>query len=305
MSAVMHYACDEAHAEAVRAEIVARAARFAHERFGRPGEFVPGRTPIPASGKVIGAAEIATAVDAVLDGWLTEGRFNAAFEERLAAFLGVAHVRTVNSGSSANLVACATLCSPRLGERALKPGDEVITVAAGFPTTVNPLLLYGLVPVFVDIGLPTFNIRADLIEAAVGPRTRAIVLAHTLGNPFDIDAVLDIARRHDLWVIEDCCDALGATWESEGRMCRVGGFGHIGTVSFYPAHHITTGEGGAVFTRDAELARILESVRDWGRDCWCKPGAENTCGKRFGCSAICPAGMTTSTPIRSWVSISR
>lgn len=239
--------------------------------------FRPGSDPVPPSGKVVGTPELLGLVDASLDGWLTTGRHNQAFESRLGTWLGRRHVRTVNSGSSANLVAVSALTSHLLGDRALRPGDEVITVAAGFPTTVNPLLIHGLVPVFVDIDIPTYNIDPAKLEAAVSPRARAIVLAHTLGNPFNLDAVMDLARRHHLWVMEDCCDALGATWQ--GR--HVGTFGHIGTLSFYPAHHITMGEGGAVFTDDDILVRAMESIRDWGRDCWCAPGRDNTCGKRF------------------------
>ncbi len=243
----------------------------------RPVPFVPGKTVIPPSGKVIGSRELELLVDSSLDGWLTTGRFNDAFERRLGRFLGRRYVRTTNSGSSANLLAMSALTSPLLGERALRPGDEVITVAAGFPTTVNPALQNGLVPVFVDVSLPTYNIDPRLIEAAVSERTRAIMIAHTLGNPFDLDAVMDVARRHDLWVVEDCCDALGSTYRDR----KVGTFGHIGTLSFYPAHHITMGEGGAVFTDDDLLRRAVESLRDWGRDCYCAPGRENTCGKRF------------------------
>ena len=243
-----------------------------------PKAFEPGTSVVPPAGKVLGASEIQNMVEAALDGWLTTGRFNDKFEASLAQFLGVRFVRTVNSGSSANLLAVAALTSTKLGDRALKPGDEVITVAASFPTTVNPILQYGLVPVFVDVTLPTYNIDASQIEAAVGPRTRAIVIAHTLGNPFDLDEVMRIARKYNLWVVEDCCDALGSTYA--GKL--VGTFGHIGTLSFYPAHHITMGEGGAVFTQDAELQRIVESFRDWGRDCWCPPGHDNTCRNRFG-----------------------
>ena len=217
-------------------------------------------------------------VEASLDGWLTTGRFNAAFELKLAAFLGVRHAITVNSGSSANLIAFQILTSPRLGERAIRPGDEVIGVAAGFPTTVNPILQFGAVPVFVDIELGTYNIDPALIEAAIGPRTKAIMLAHTLGNPFNLKVVRELCDRYGLWLIEDCCDALGSTYE--GRL--VGGFGDLGTLSFYPAHHITMGEGGAVFTDSPLLKRIVESFRDWGRDCYCAPGEDNTCGKRFG-----------------------
>jgi CDP-6-deoxy-D-xylo-4-hexulose-3-dehydrase len=243
-----------------------------------PQPFVPGQTPVPPAGKVIGAPEIRNLVEASLDGWLTTGRFNGEFERRLARFVGVRHALTVNSGSSANLVALSTLTSPRLGERAIRPGDEVIAVAAGFPTTVNPILQHGATPVFVDVSLPTYNIDVDQIEAAITPRTKAIMLAHTLGNPFDLDAVLSLARRHGLWLVEDCCDALGSTYK--GRM--VGTFGDLATLSFYPAHHITMGEGGAVLTNEPRLKRIAESFRDWGRDCFCDPGKDNTCGKRYG-----------------------
>ena len=242
-----------------------------------PAAFVPGRTAVPPSGKVIGARELELLVESSLDGWLTTGRFNDAFERKLSQFLGRKHVRTTNSGSSANLLAMTALTSHLLGDRALKPGDEVITVAAGFPTTVNPTLQNGFVPVFVDVTLPTYNIDPERIEAAVSPRTRAIMIAHTLGNPFDLDAVMDVAKRHNLWVVEDCCDALGATYRDR----KVGTFGDIGTLSFYPAHHITMGEGGAVFTDDDVLRRAVESIRDWGRDCYCAPGKDNTCGKRF------------------------
>lgn len=242
-----------------------------------PKPFVPGESPVPVSGKVIGTNELQLMVEASLDGWLTTGRFNALFEQRLAAFLGVRHAITVNSGSSANLVAFSTLTSPRLRARAIKPGDEVIGVAAGFPTTVNPILQFGAVPVFVDVDLATHNIDAGRIEAAISPRTKAIMLAHSLGNPFNLDVVTEVCRKHGLWLIEDCCDALGATYN--GRM--VGSFGDIATLSFYPAHHITMGEGGAVFTNNAELKLIAESFRDWGRDCYCAPGKDNTCNKRF------------------------
>jgi CDP-6-deoxy-D-xylo-4-hexulose-3-dehydrase len=239
--------------------------------------FSAGDTVIPPTGKVIGKAEILNLVEASLDGWLTTGRFNSAFEARLAKFLGVGHAITVNSGSSANLIAFSTLTSPKLGNRAIKPGDEVITVAAGFPTTVNPIVQNGAVPVFVDVDIPTYNIDVTRLEAALSDRTRAVMLAHTLGNPYEVQRVADFARRHNLWLVEDCCDALGSTFE--GRL--VGTFGDIGTLSFYPAHHITMGEGGAVFTSNPELKLIAESFRDWGRDCYCAPGKENTCGKRF------------------------
>ena len=242
-----------------------------------PQPFAPGMTAVPPSGKLIGAQELKNMVDAALDGWLTTGRFNDQFEIELAKFLGVKHLITVNSGSSANLVAFNTLTSPKLGARAIKPGDEVIGVAAGFPTTVNPILQFGAVPVLVDVELGTYNIDASKIEAAITPKTKAIMLAHTLGNPFNLDAVVDICKKHNLWLIEDCCDALGSTYK--GQM--VGSFGDIGTLSFYPAHHITMGEGGAVFTNNAELKLIAESFRDWGRDCYCAPGKDNTCSKRF------------------------
>jgi CDP-6-deoxy-D-xylo-4-hexulose-3-dehydrase len=242
-----------------------------------PEPFVPGESAVPVSGKVIGALELQFMVEASLDGWLTTGRFNAQFEQRLAEFLGVKHLITVNSGSSANLVAFSTLTSPRLGNRAIKPGDEVIGVAAGFPTTVNPILQFGAVPVFVDVELATHNIDANKIEAAISPKTKAVMLAHSLGNPFNLDVVVALCKKHGLWLVEDCCDALGATYH--GQM--VGTFGDISTLSFYPAHHITMGEGGAVFTNNHELKLIAESFRDWGRDCYCPPGNDNTCGKRF------------------------
>lgn len=262
--------------QALRREILALVEQYAQLSCA-PAPFIPGDTAIPPSGKVIGAAELKNMVEASLDGWLTTGRFNRQFEAALAQVLGVKHVLTVNSGSSANLVAFSALTSPRLGDRAIRPGDEVIGVAAGFPTTVNPVLQFGAVPVFVDVDIPTYNVDPALIEAAITPRTRAIMLAHTLGNPFNLDVVTALCRKHGLWLIEDCCDALGATYQ--GR--KVGTFGDIGTLSFYPAHHITMGEGGAVFTNNDELRRIAESFRDWGRDCYCEPGRDNTCNKRF------------------------
>lgn len=240
--------------------------------------FTPGQTDIPASGKVLGREEFRNLVDASLDGWLTTGRFNEQFERDLAKTLGVRHALTVNSGSSANLLAFTALTSPSLGLRAIVPGDEVITVAAGFPTTVNPILQNGCIPVFVDVDIPTYNVDVSLLDAALSPRTRAVMLAHTLGNPFNLGVVREFAAKHRLWLVEDCCDALGATYDGKS----VGTFGDIGTVSFYPAHHITMGEGGAVFTNNSDLKRIVESFRDWGRDCYCAPGKENTCGKRFG-----------------------
>ncbi len=263
-------------AETIRAEIAKLAtehAALAHA----PKPFVAGESPVPVSGKVIGAPEVVNMVQASLDGWLTTGRFNDAFEAQLAKFIGVKRLITVNSGSSANLVAFSALTSPRLGERAIKPGDEVIGVAAGFPTTVNPILQFGAVPVFVDVDLATLNIDADLIEAAISEKTKAIMLAHTLGNPFNLSVITELCRKYDLWLIEDSCDALGSTYD--GR--PVGTFGDIGTLSFYPAHHITMGEGGAVFTNNSELGLIAESFRDWGRDCYCAPGKDNTCDKRF------------------------
>jgi len=242
-----------------------------------PQKFLPGESKVPPSGKVLDAAELKGMVEASLDGWLTTGRFNQLFEQRLAKFLGVKHLITVNSGSSANLVAFTALTSHLLGDRAIKPGDEVIGVAAGFPTTVNPILQFGAVPVFVDVKLGTYNIDVDKIEAAISPKTKAIMLAHTLGNPYNLEVVTAICKKHNLWLIEDCCDALGSTYK--GQM--VGSFGDIATLSFYPAHHITMGEGGAVFTNNDQLALIAESLRDWGRDCYCLPGKDNTCGKRF------------------------
>lgn len=254
-------------------DLVRQYAELAHA----PTPFEPGASPVPVSGRVYGAEELVSLVDSSLEFWLTSGRFNSSFEAGLAAFLGRKQVLTVNSGSSANLIALGALTSHLMRERALKPGDEVITCAAGFPTTVNPILLYGLVPVFVDVSLPTYNIDVAALEEAVSERTCAIMVAHTLGNPFDLDAVMAFAQRHDLWVIEDSCDALGATYGDR----KVGSFGDIGTLSFYPAHHITTGEGGAVFTDQPAIRRALESLRDWGRDCYCAPGDENTCGQRF------------------------
>lgn len=240
-------------------------------------DFVPGQTPVPVSGRVFDADDLCHLVDAGLDFWLTTGRFAAQFERQFAEFIGVRAATLVNSGSSANLLAVSALTSPKLGSRQLRPGDEVITVAAGFPTTINPIVQNRLVPVFVDVSLPTYNVDVSQLEAAVSQRTRAVILAHTLGNPFDLAAVTDFCRRHELWLIEDCCDAVGATWQ--GR--NVGTFGDLATVSFYPAHHITMGEGGAVLTNSPKLKTLVESFRDWGRDCWCEPGKDNTCGKRF------------------------
>ena len=241
------------------------------------GDFIPGVSPVPVSGKVIDASDVSAVVDSALDAWFTTGRFADTFERNLARFVGVRSASLVNSGSSANLVALSTLTSPKLGERRLNPGDEVITVAAGFPTTVNPIFQNRLVPVFVDVTVPEYEIDVRQLEAARSDRTRAVFVAHTLGNVFDLDAVCAFTRKHNLWLIEDCCDALGSTYK--GR--NVGTFGDIATLSFYPAHHITTGEGGAVLTDKPALQVLIESFRDWGRDCWCDPGKDNTCGKRF------------------------
>lgn len=262
--------------EQIRQEIAALVTRYAELAFA-PKAFEAGKTTVPPSGKVLGEQELQLMVEASLDGWLTTGRFNDAFQARLAKYLGVPHVLTTTSGSSANLLALTALTSPSLGARRLKPGDEVITVAAGFPTTVNPSIQNGLIPVFVDVEIPSYNINPSLIEAALSEKTKAIMIAHTLGNPFNLREVKRIADEHNLWLIEDCCDALGTTYE--GQM--VGTFGDIATLSFYPAHHITMGEGGAVFTRSKQLATLIESFRDWGRDCYCAPGCDNTCGKRF------------------------
>ncbi|RMD50060.1 MAG: lipopolysaccharide biosynthesis protein RfbH, partial [Candidatus Thermofonsia bacterium] len=239
--------------------------------------FVPGETAVPVSGRVFDHTEITNLVDASLEFWLTTGRYAEQFEREFAKFVGVRHAILCNSGSSANLLALSALTSPTLAERQLKPGDEVITVAAGFPTTVNPIIQNGLVPVFLDIDLQTHNIDTTHLETAVSPRTKAIILAHTLGNPFNLDTIVEFANRHNLWLIEDNCDALGTTYR--GR--HTGTFGHLATVSFYPAHHITTGEGGMVLTNSPRLKKLVESFRDWGRDCWCAPGVSNTCGKRF------------------------
>lgn len=261
----------------IREQIKTLVAEYANIEYANK-IFVPGETVIPPSGKKIGTKELQNMVDASLDGWLTTGRFNEDFEKKLAKFIGINHLITVNSGSSANLVAFSTLTSPRLGQRAIKKGDEVIGVAAGFPTTVNPIVQFGAVPVFVDVDMTTHNIDADLIEQAITPKTKAIMLAHTLGNPFNLGKVKNLCEKYDLWLIEDCCDALGAKFD--GKM--VGTWGDIATLSFYPAHHMTMGEGGAVFMNDPLLKLIAESFRDWGRDCYCAPGKDDTCGKRFG-----------------------
>jgi len=262
--------------EELRLEIAELVQEFADLKY-KEKTFKPGRSVVPPSGKVMGATELKYMVDASLDGWLTTGRFNRKFEKDLSKFIGIKHLITVNSGSSANLVAFATLTSPKLGDRAIKKGDEVIGVAAGFPTTVNPIVQFGAIPVFVDVDLKTHNVNADLIEAAITPKTKAIMLAHTLGNPYNLEKVKELCDKYNLWLVEDCCDALGAEYNGK----HVGTFGDIATCSFYPAHHITMGEGGAVFTNNSELITIAESFRDWGRDCYCDPGCDNTCEKRF------------------------
>jgi CDP-4-dehydro-6-deoxyglucose reductase, E1 len=240
-------------------------------------EFVPGQSPVPYAGRVFDAEEITRLVDSSLDFWLTTGRFAAEFEKRIATWFGLRSALLCNSGSSADLLAITSLTSPLLGDRRLQRGDEVITIAAGFPTTVNPIIQNGLVPVFVDVTIPTYNIDVAALEAARSAKTRAVVIAHTLGNPFDLDTVTAFCKKHDLFLVEDCCDALGSTWRGK----HVGTFGDLATVSFYPAHHITMGEGGCVLTDQPVLKKAVESLRDWGRDCWCEPGKVNTCGKRF------------------------
>jgi len=266
--------------EQQKADLRAKIARLVDEYAAlqySPKAFEPGVSVVPPSGKLLDGEELKLMVEASLDGWLTTGRFNDEFEKRLAKLIGVRSVLTVNSGSSANLVAFATLTSHKLGDRAIKPGDEVIGVAAGFPTTVNPILQFGAVPVFVDIELGTYNIDSSKVEAAIGTKTKAIMLAHTLGNPYNLEVITALCKKYNLWLVEDCCDALGTTYQGK----NVGTFGDIGTLSFYPAHHITMGEGGAVFTNNPKLKQIAESFRDWGRDCFCPPGKDNTCGTRF------------------------
>ena len=263
--------------DSLRLEIADSVRKYAKLKYAEK-IFIPGETPVPVSGKVIGETELQYMVEASLDGWLTTGRFNDEFEKKLADFIGIKHLITVNSGSSANLVAFSTLTSPKLGNRAIKKGDEIIGVAAGFPTTVNPIIQFGAIPVFVDVDLKTHNVDVNLIESAITPKTKAIMLAHTLGNPFNVKRVKEICDKHGLWLVEDSCDALGAKYE--GKM--IGTWGDIATLSFYPAHHMTMGEGGAVFSDNSELMSIAESFRDWGRDCYCKPGCDDTCGKRFG-----------------------
>jgi len=255
------------------AELVANAMKIRHPL----REFIPGESPVPVTGKVFGAEELTAAVQASLDFWLTSGTYTQQFESSFAKTVGMRNAFMVNSGSSANLLALTALTSRRLGESALKQGDEVLTVAAGFPTTVTPILQNGLIPVYVDIDLETYVANDDALESAIGPKTRAIMMAHTLGNPSNLDLITKLAQKHNLWLIEDSCDALGGTYQGK----NLGTFGDLSTFSFYPAHHITTGEGGAVLAKKALMKPILESFRDWGRDCWCASGCDNTCLKRY------------------------
>ena len=260
----------------IRRKILDLAKSFSNINFEEK-EFSSDFSDVPVSGKVIGSLEIQNMIEASLDGWLTTGRFNKEFEERLATFIGIKCLLTVNSGSSANLIAFSTLTSPKLKEKAIQKGDEVISVAAGFPTTVNPIIQFGAIPVFIDVKIPTYNIDENLVEEAITKKTKAIMLAHTLGNPFNVKRIKEICDKYNLWLIEDSCDALGSKFNGQ----YVGTFGDLATLSFYPAHHITMGEGGAVFTNSKKLERIAESFRDWGRDCYCEPGKDNTCNKRF------------------------
>jgi CDP-4-dehydro-6-deoxyglucose reductase, E1 len=260
----------------IRKEIVKKTIEYYQARFVET-EFVPGKSRINYAGRVFDYAELVNAVEASLDFWLTEGRFSESFSEKISEFLEIEHVLLTNSGSSANLLAFSALTSEKLGEKRLKPGDEVITVAAGFPATVTPIIQYNLVPVFVDVTIPTYNIDTEMMWHAITPKTKCIFIAHTLGNPFDISEVMQLAKEYNLWIIEDNCDAFGSEYMGK----KTGTFGHISTISFYPAHHITTGEGGAICTNDLQLANIVRSFRDWGRDCYCAGGENNTCGKRF------------------------
>ncbi len=260
----------------LRAQILELVAEYTAEAFPAK-QFTPGSSPVPVSGRVFDATDIQHLIDSSLDFWLTTGRYADQFEKEFARFFKMRHAILVNSGSSANLLALTALTSPLLKERQLQPGDEVITVASGFPTTVNPILHNNLIPVFVDVEIPTYNVDVNYLEAALSEKTRAVMIAHTLGNPFNLNAVAEFCKQHNLWLVEDCCDAVGATYNGQ----PVGRFGDVATVSFYPAHHITMGEGGAVLTDKPKIKKIVESFRDWGRDCWCDPGKENTCGKRF------------------------
>jgi len=261
----------------LRKDILNLVGKYVKEIQNKETEFIPKKTHVPVSGKLIGIEEIQFAVDACLDGWFTTGRFAEKFEKEFAKYMDQRFCLLTNSGSSANLLAFSALTSPHLEEKRLKPGDEVITVAAGFPTTINPIIQNGMVPVFVDVNLNDFGINVEQMERAWSPKVKAVVLAHTLGNPFNLTKVTDFVQKHNLWFIEDCCDAVGSKYNDK----MVGTFGDLATVSFYPAHHITMGEGGAVLTKSPKLKKIVESFRDWGRDCWCAPGNDNTCGKRF------------------------
>ncbi len=263
--------------KSLRAEIIKLADKYYAAAFPEK-KFIPGKSIVHIAGRVFNNKEIRSLVDASLDFWLTTGRFADRFEKEFSKYVGARYCSLTNSGSSANLLALTALTSPKLGDRRLRPGDEVITVACSFPTTINPIVQNQLIPVFLDIKIPTYNINTDYLEKAFSSRTRAIIIAHTLGNPFDVDAVMRFARKHRLWVIEDCADALGSLYKG----ARTGSFGHLSTFSFYPAHHITMGEGGAVLTSDTKLKRIVDSYRDWGRDCYCATGCDNTCKKRFG-----------------------
>ena len=265
-----------ARADELRKQILGLVSEYYDEAFGGT-KFVPGESSVPVAGRVFDAADMQSLTDSALDFWLTTGRFAAQFEKSFAKYFGVRTATLVNSGSSANLLALTALTSPKLGDRRLRPGDEVITLAAGFPTTVNPIVQNQLVPVFVDVRVPTYNVDVTQLEGAFSDQTRAVMIAHTLGNPFEVAAVKEFADRHALWLIEDCCDAVGSTYQDR----TVGSFGDLATVSFYPAHHITMGEGGCVLAEKPLLKTLVESFRDWGRDCWCEPGQQNTCGKRF------------------------
>jgi len=260
----------------LRKEIISKTIEYYQARFAYK-EFTPGKSRVNYAGRVFNENEICNAVEASLDFWLTEGRFSEEFSEKISEFLGIEHILLTNSGSSANLLAFSALTSEKLGDKRLKPGDEVISVAAAFPATVTPIIQYGLIPVFTDIDIPTYNIDVEMMRKAITPKTRCIFIAHTLGNPFNIDAVMQLAKEHDLWVIEDNCDAFGSDYKGK----KTGNYGHLSTISFYPAHHITTGEGGAVATNNPLLAQLVRAFRDWGRDCYCAGGENNTCGKRF------------------------
>ena len=262
--------------DSLRTQVLELVGEFG-QNASQPGKFVPGESSIPVSGKVLDSDDYVNLVDAALDGWLTSGRFHSEFQKALAKYVGVRNSVFVNSGSSANLAALSALTSPKLGKRALQPGDEIVTVAAGFPTTVNPIIQNGLRPVLVDISIPTYDAIPEMLRAAISPKTKGIMMAHTLGNPFDLDTVMELKDKYGLWLVEDSCDALGSTFRGQ----KTGSFGDTATVSFYPAHHITTGEGGAVFVNSPLVRKQVESFRDWGRDCYCDTGKDNTCKKRF------------------------